>query len=154
MLSEAISEIYAQDFPELLSSDWALTSSESVQYNCIAWAVDDTSRWWWPDAANYGYWPDGIPRANSTHAFVEAFKTLGFKRCNDSELERGILKIAIFTDGNGVPTHVARQLEDGYWSSKLGKLHDIRHRLNAIEGPKYGTAAIFMKRSKKLMARR
>lgn len=44
-------------------------------------------------------------------------------------------------------THVARQLTDGKWTSKLGQLEDIVHStVDAIAGSDYGEVIQFMKR--------
>ncbi len=48
---------------------------------------------------------------------------------------------------NGEPTHAARQLPDGRWSSKLGKGHDVSHTtVRGVEGPCYGKAVQYMRR--------
>ncbi|KYC37161.1 hypothetical protein WA1_46890 [Scytonema hofmannii PCC 7110] len=51
------------------------------------------------------------------------YQTFGYTRCNSFELESGFQKIAIYTkpsgELDGVPTHVARQLPNGRWTSKL-----------------------------------
>ena len=44
-------------------------------------------------------------------------------------------------------THAARQLADGWWTSKLGPAEDIRHRTpQALAGDQYGQVVAFMKR--------
>jgi hypothetical protein len=55
-------------------------------------------------------------------------------------------KIAIFADATGSPTHAARQLTSGRWTSKLGEAEDIEHELRAIEGDIYGTVVAILKR--------
>lgn len=60
-------------------------------YNCIAFAANDTSRKWWPNAPTY--WPI-TDREESLENFVAAFKTLGYEECDSPELEYGIEKIA------------------------------------------------------------
>jgi hypothetical protein len=119
------------------------------RYNCIAWAASDTSRWWWPDdpVLGYGYWPAGIAREVTVVAFTAAFQTLRYSQCSDSSLESGFEKIAIFADSNSEPTHAARQLNDGIWTSKFGDFEDVRHvNLPCLEGPCYGRVTVFMKR--------
>ena len=107
-------------------TDFTLTSLESTAYNCIAWAADESHRAWWPDSQNTAYWPDGVPREPTVAAFIAAFQTLGYEPCADGTAEPGFEKIAIFTL-NGKPTHAARQLPSGRWTSKLGKWVDIEH---------------------------
>ena len=35
-------------FPGLRTAPFRITSPADLKYNCIAWAADDTSNWWWP----------------------------------------------------------------------------------------------------------
>src|SRR6266566_3667632 len=35
--------------------------------------------------------------------------------------------LAVYADETDTPTHMARQLPTGYWTSKLGELEDIQH---------------------------
>ncbi len=41
---------------------------------------------------------------------------------------------------------MARQVESGLWTSKLGSLEDIEHSLEALEGSVYGAVAVLLKR--------
>jgi len=44
---------------------------------------------------------------------------------------------------------MARQLENGKWTSKLGELEDIEHdTLDVFDDSDYGTVACIMKKSK------
>jgi hypothetical protein len=52
----------------------------------------------------------------------------------------------LFVDARGVPTHAARLLPSGLWTSKLGEWEDIEHDLHALEGDVYGTVALLLKR--------
>jgi hypothetical protein len=46
-----------------------------------------------------------------------------------------------------LPTHVARELEDGNWTSKLGWMADVSHRKPAaIACQRYGLPSHFFKR--------
>jgi hypothetical protein len=58
----------------------------------------------------------------------------------------GIEKIAIFVDAKQAPTHAARQLPDGRWTSKFGCLEDMSHLLQQAEGSFYGKVARYMSR--------
>lgn len=111
-------------------SDLIIASPPSVLYNCIAWAADDTTRWWWPGPEEISYWPPNVSRIETLEAFVEAFATLGYKPCDNDLLEPEFEKIAIFVDSKGEPTHAARQLPNGKWTSKLGRLEDVEHELH------------------------
>lgn len=74
---------------------------------------------------------------------------MGYALCKNAGYEDGFEKIAIYVDSNGKPTHVARQLSSGHWTSKLGKLEDIEHKtLESLSGSQYGTVAVIMKRPK------
>lgn len=137
---------YRAAFPQLTTSNCRHTSPEDPTYNCIAWAAEDTSRWWWPDALGQQYWPAELGRGETLDAFRKAYGLLGYDRESDSHLEPGIAKVAIFTDLHDVPTHAARQLPDGWWASKLGPNIDIEHVLEALEGPAYGRVRAILQR--------
>ena len=85
-------------------------------------------------------------RQETLEAFRLAFKSLGFVDCETPDIGPGVEKIAIYSTADGRPTHAARQLSDGSWTSKLGRLHDITHDLSALTGPIYGSPALFMSR--------
>jgi phenylalanyl-tRNA synthetase alpha subunit len=134
------------NYPNLVSSGYKVTSQDTIDYNCVAWAVEDQESWWWPKPNNEDYWPPNIPREETIEAFVIMFQSLNYETCEASDLEKGYQKIAIYTLNNK-PTHVARQLSDGTWTSKLGQYEDIQHHtLEGLEGEKYGTVTIVMKR--------
>ena len=144
----------SSDFPNLNSNNWIRTSPRNDQYNCIAWAAGkgpENAEWWWPRPSHLGYtWPDGVPREETIQNFVRAFETLQYIECHDGSCEEGIEKVAIYVKDN-VPTHMARQLPDGSWTSKLGGNIDIKHStLEALEGPKYGSVRVFMQRPRDL----
>lgn len=135
-------------FPSLNSSNYQVTSSKTPNYNCIAWAVNVDNRWWWPDQQNQYYWPKDIPREETLSAFIKAYSLYGYSVCNNLTYEKGFEKIAIYTNFQGKPTHAARQLTSGDWTSKLGKLEDISHKdLNVVSGQVYGKVSVIMKRS-------
>jgi hypothetical protein len=94
------------------------------------------------------FWPPEAPREESPEAFIAAFSTLGYLPCENPDLELGFEKIALYASADGKPTHAARQLPTGRWTSKLGQLHDIEHAtLPVIEGPIYGVTVCFLKRA-------
>jgi hypothetical protein len=104
-------------------------------------------RWWWPVCDEKTYWPDSVPRETTVEAFREAFATFGYAVGADEDLEPHFEKIALFANDERVPTHAARQLPDGRWTSKLGKNEDIEHALHDLEGTTYGSVVEIMKRS-------
>ncbi len=135
-------------FPGLRSGGTRITSPATVEYNCIAWAAGDDARWWWPDVTELGYWPEAVIREESIKAFVMLFASLGFTETETSTLESGVEKIALFGIGTK-PTHAARQLPNGVWTSKLGPWEDIEHSLQALTGDVYGEVVRVFRRSKR-----
>ena len=130
--------------PRLGGIEFAITSQDDTTYNCVAWALHDTRRFWWPiDQSGY-YWPPDAPRELTLESFVTMFEMQGFTVCGDGNHESGTEKVAIFASRTG-PEHVARQLPNGQWTSKIGNLHDIRHAtLEGLEGRRYGEVTIYM----------
>lgn len=94
-------------------------------HNCIAWAAEQEAAWWWPDGD--GYWPDWAPRQVTVASFLRVFRSFGYELCNSLDLEPGNQKVALYVDSADVPQHMARQLNDGTWTSKMGALWDISH---------------------------
>jgi len=136
-----------REFPALLNSGYGITSPAEKDYNCIAWAAGDATAWWEPDPQYICFWPANIPRVYTLEAFVKAFETLGFAQCQDARCEDGFEKVTIYVSSDGIPTHAARQLSSGMWTSKLGNSEDIEHRsLEVLEGSIYGAVAIVLKR--------
>lgn len=106
-------------FPGLRSSGYAITSPADDIYNCIAWAANDPLHWWWPDILKARYWAADVLREETVAAFQEAFGSLGDTVCAGEEMEASVEKVALFADAEGFPTHAARQLPSGRWTSKL-----------------------------------
>ena len=160
-------------FPKLAIAGYEKTSDQTGgqlddgSYNCIAWAAEDVNhKFWWPN--RFGYWLPWVRRENSVRCFVKTFRWLGYFRCKSSRRELGFDKVALYaihcsqqpipppTSLNELrdwtPTHMARQLSDGTWTSKCGCDEDINHfLLDALKchGPttaKYGSPVIYMKR--------
>lgn len=131
-------------FPRLTDENHQLTSDPDVRYNCIAWAVQDTERWWQPGF----FWPIEVTwEQHGIGELVDAFKTMGFVECSDGTLEPGFEKVA-FYGATFEYTHAARQLPDGKWTSKLGKAEDITHATpEDVADGLYGPVVQFMQRS-------
>lgn len=135
-------------FPRLRETGYQITSPVTNEYNCIAWAAGETDRWWWPDPSGSSYWPEAAPRQETVEAFLIAFSFSGFEPCSSDSFEEGFEKVAIYANAQGQPTHMARQLRNGRWTSKLGKLEDLEHRLDGLDGSTvYGMVAQCLKRS-------
>ena len=130
--------------------DFEVTSESTTQYNCFAWALGEDSQWIDPNP-HFGCWPESIPSDGTINSFIELFRGAGYEPCDDGGLEPGCQKIAIYAM-NDSPTHAARQLEDGQWTSKLGKYEDIVHStLEELHGEfeyGYGRVAVFMVRAR------
>ncbi|MCU0346165.1 MAG: hypothetical protein MUC59_04450 [Saprospiraceae bacterium] len=77
--------------------------------------------------------------------FAQFFQRFGYLPCGDGELEPGFQKIALFAKGKK-PSHAARQLPDGAWTSKIGAWVDVRHTLEAMEGGMYGEVVQYFRR--------
>lgn len=139
-------------FPHLNSTNHWTTSPHDQIYNFIAWAIGlgpDEQECWWRGPVESGFtWPDDVPREVSVNSFVHALETLSFRKCDDGKVERGFEKIALYTKDD-TPTHLARQLPDGKWTSKLGIFQDITHTTpKVLEGPEYGCVKLFMRRER------
>ncbi len=132
-------------FPKLHETMYRITSPEESHYNCIAWAAGDDKNWWEPGLLEDYYWPKGVPQEYSVEAYAKAFEALDYEACEDGGREAGFEKVALYADDEG-PTHAARQLPDGHWTSKLGKLEDIEHTLEGLSECDYGQVVMFMKR--------
>lgn len=141
-------ESYKQNkFPNLSRTEYLVTSKQSREYNCFAWAGGESDRWWSPiDPDNMYYWVEGVTAELTMSAFIEAYQTLGYEPCDNSEWEIGFEKIAIYATADGEPTHAARQLPNGRWTSKLGRWEDIEHELEGLTGEMYGSVQQILKR--------
>jgi hypothetical protein len=146
--------------PRLDGSDHEDTSPRDFNYNCIAHAAGDSRRWWWPSpkggrrlppAPKTLYWPPGLRLGDySLESFKAAFATLGYRAVPDGALEDGVQKVALY-GRDGIVSHAARQLENGHWTSKLGRLEDIRHvDPSAVADGKYGEVLAFLGRDRTL----
>jgi hypothetical protein len=134
-------------FPHFDANGGTETGEADRRYNCVAWAAGRADAWWWPDAGGDGFWPEGAPRAETVEAFVSAFALLGYAPCETAEHEPGWEKVALYAAPSGVPTHAARQLPDGTWTSKLGRGPVVTHNTpHGVEGPVYGAVCCFLKR--------
>jgi hypothetical protein len=136
------------DFPQL--GNWEETSTATTAYNCYAFAVEDQTHWWDPIPAPADmmyYWPDGAPLDHLISTFIEIYKRYGYAPCADGTLEPGVEKIVIYENAYGGSDHVARQLPDGRWTSKIGPDEDISHETpGSLTSQKYGAPRHFMAR--------
>ena len=100
------------------------TSDPDSKYNCVAFALNYNYDTWWPEYPHY--WPGAppYPHVIDVQVFIDGFASQGFTPCAGQAVESGYEKIALYTK-NGEPRHVARQLPNGKWTSKLGPKIDI-----------------------------
>jgi hypothetical protein len=133
-------------YPNLALTEYAVTSPKSQEYNCFAWVAGDQERWWQPTPEDEFYWVSGVPMEETLSAYIQAYQKLGYAICDNAVLETGYEKIALYVNNQGVPTHAAKQLLTGKWSSKLGSLKDIEHELEGLTGEQYGKVGQVLRR--------
>jgi hypothetical protein len=129
--------------------NYEITSARTPVYNCLAWALGIQWAWVQPDPESGYYWLPGVEREWSMSAIRKIFEKVGYTQESDNtSLEAGYEKVAFFLEMDGSPSHFAKQLPDGRWSSKLGRVHDIAHNtLEDLEGEDaYGTRGLILKR--------
>ena len=140
---------FENHFPNL-SGRYTRTSEATHTYNSIAWAVEwavEDKRYWSPEPLDQYYWPSDIPREETLETFTQVFCSLGYELCSSRDPEPGYEKIAIYVDSNGKPTHVARQLRSGNWTSKILDYEDIEHNsLDGLTGEVFGSVGRILKR--------
>ncbi|CAM3070493.1 hypothetical protein BST27_17355 [Mycobacterium intermedium] len=152
--------------PVLKRINYRIVLPKTEQYNCIAWAAGDQTRWWHPFAAraagrrcaahglpDHCFWPLA-DYAHSMTTYIAAFETVGYRLCAfDPSPEPGIEKIALYQwpDLDGC-SHAARQLPSGVWVSKVNDLPGIAHlRPSDLEGKQgYGQVVEYMFRRRPL----
>jgi hypothetical protein len=140
----AFHELVRDALPRLKADNYRLTSSASWEYNCIAWAAGVLDAWWWPAPGRY--WPAGVPREETLAAFLAAFGTLGYQPATSVDPEAGIEKVVLYALDEK-PTHAARQLPNGLWTSKLGPSIDIEHAApDIVGGGEYGEVVAILAR--------
>jgi hypothetical protein len=134
-------------FPRLASSHYEITSPPTRDYNCVAWAAGYDDVPWDHTSVPYTYWPRRVPRDGSVDSLVILFAGLGYARCADGRMEAGYEKVALYGRANNAWTHVARQTDDGRWTSKLGGREDICHDSpQDLVGEDYGDVVCFLRR--------
>ena len=136
-----------EQMPLLAAEGYQVTSEPTYEYNCIAYAVGETDRWWSHVAGAGYYWPEYASRTPCIHSLIEAFSGQGYEVCEDASHEPGFTKVALYADRQGHWTHAAVQLPDGQWSSKLGADEDISHRTpESLDPDFYGSVDCYMRR--------
>lgn len=113
--------VIEKQFPKVRRQGYKITSIETLDYNCFAWVVGITTQWWSPEIEDGYHWPKNTPRKLEVKTFLKLYELNGgYVPCGNSEFENGFEKIALYANDLGQPTHAAKQLESGKWTSKLG----------------------------------
>ena len=133
-----------------IEGHYTKTSEATIDYNCLAWALGRNDKWFATARFCVGYyWPPAIEREWSKAAIRKIFESYGYvEESLFPHLEVGYEKVAMYADDDGIPTHFARQLPNGNWTSKLGELIDVEHEdLDCLMGPEaYGTVVLILKK--------
>jgi len=139
--------------PVLKRISYRIVLPETQQYNCIAWAAGDQTRWWHPFRRAHCYWPLADDSHSMTN-YLAAFGTVGYRICEyDPSCETGIEKIALYAwPGADGCSHAARQLPSGVWTSKCNDMPGVAHLLPSdLEGRQgYGRVVAYMSRPRRL----
>jgi type VI secretion system secreted protein VgrG len=133
-----IDGVRAEGFPRL-GKNYEVLRNGTSSYNCIAWSLGITDEWIWPGTSLSAF-----DKLNSKHGFHK-LPNLDYK------VAPGVEKIVLYgkmKDGKTVVTHQARQMSDGTWTSKMGKMAVIRHATpDSLDGPDYGhPVAVYARR--------
>ena len=138
-------QLLIKAFPKLSAEDFEIIEGGSERYNCIAYASGDTTRRWWPNGIDY--WPPWATRDNGMESLKEVFAGLGYERCNDSNVEDGYQKVALY-GSQGRFEHAAVQMPNGRWRSKMGQGPVIEHLSpELLSGRLYGDPTTFMRKA-------
>ena len=124
-------------FPNVvIGTNLHYTSLRTDEYNCAAWAIGITDDW----IQFKGRYDTEVS------TYISYFKEKGFVIDENNTLQEGFIKIAIYLEGNEFK-HVARQLANGKWTSKIGDWEDVEHdTLQVLFGDFYGTQVIILKK--------
>lgn len=130
---------FRDNFPNFVFQAHKVTSHPTETYNCIAWAFGRSDKWWWPDDHPDCYWPIDCSGMTEAEAFDALFVQDGWTITVDESFSEDRVKIALFVDGSGAPTHASRLISEGVWTSKLGSAWDVSHNRDELNGDSYGT---------------
>jgi type VI secretion system secreted protein VgrG len=129
----------SEGFPNL-GKNYEVLKPGTSTYNCIAWSLGITDEWIWPGTSVQTF-----DKLNAKHGFKPLSKL-------DYKAVPGVEKIVLYgktVNGRLVATHQARQMPDGTWTSKLGKMAVIRHATpDSLDGPDYGKPVAVYARKK------
>lgn len=134
-----------QDFPNLTLEEFNITSRINFCYNCHGWTAGFDNLNMQPSTNPiYGWLTEEI--GETPENFEKQFQYLGFQKTDNDNFEEGIEKVAFYVKEN-IVEHSSRQLENGWWASKLGSYEDIEYKLlEGLEGEEYGQVKMIMMR--------
>jgi hypothetical protein len=133
-----------KSFPNSFLEPLEISSPETGDYNCLAWALNDNSKWY--ESEDDYCWFDKIDRDNKLSTIQKIFEQIGFNLTRNSEYQVDIERVALFSTDNIDCSHLARQIGKNVWTSKLGSSYDVNHTLRAIEDGIYGNPILFLER--------
>jgi hypothetical protein len=131
---------YCSRHPNMSKEKLRVIRLATRAYNCIAAAFGVEEQWWWPGGPG---WPIAVNHGETVKSFDALVKHFGGERCNGPEIEEGYVKLDLYIDQYGEPTHMARQTIRGTWISKMGGNMEVEHDLNELDGEGYGEPRIF-----------
>lgn len=127
-----------------------MSSYATPIYNCLGWALNSDEDGIWPQADDElttagNNWPADLPSTPTVETFTLFLARHGYSPCDDEEHEPGTEKLALYALENGEIQHVARQLRDGTWTSKMGQNGmDVHHkRAEHLECEAYGAIVAY-----------
>lgn len=106
-------------FPNMVRCETCKLAGESTTYNCLAWTIDDTTRWWWEEADTN---TDNFISVTEMNAFLNS---------------KGKSNIAYYGSSTSNVKHVAKKAGGNgncLATSKVGSYIRISHNLNQMEG--------------------
>ena len=131
---------YCSRHPNMSKEKLRVIRLATRAYNCIAAAFGVEEQWWWPEGPG---WPIAEDHGTSVKSFDALVKHFGGERCDGPDMEEGYVKLDLYIDEYGEPTHMARQTIRGTWISKMGGNMEVEHDLNELDGEGYGKPRIF-----------
>ena len=149
----------AKNWPHLIiGENFEFTSPKKKGYNCVGYALGEVNK----DidmlalSKRFDLSPFGLSNEQLDHTINGYIKLItglyGYEICDTSEAEDGFDKIVLFEgideDGDLNFLHMAKQLGNGIWTSKMGTFEDIEHLTPDAVNGYYGKPKVFMKRKK------
>ena len=127
-------------------ANFEYTSEVDVNYNCLSWALSQNRVLF--ENEKWGAWPWKDIPDDTADGWARFLERLGYTRCETSDFEPKIEKIAIFENGDK-DLHACRQVSAGVWKSKLGDMGpDIDHTDLDCLKPVYGEVIFILMKNR------